>query len=179
MLALALLVLLVQTRSLSAMAVVFLASPSGLAGAVPFLLLFHQPFGFNAILGLIGLAGILMRDTLIPIGQIRANEAAGLAPYHAVVEATVQRAQPVVLTALAALLAFIPLTTSVFWGVMACTLIGGTAIGTVLTLIFLPAHYAIRFRITSNRSPAALQHNARTSDGDARPRWRARDADFS
>ncbi|MBI5618753.1 MAG: efflux RND transporter permease subunit [Gammaproteobacteria bacterium] len=155
MLALTLLVLVVQTRSLSAMAMVFLTSPLGLVGAVPFLLLFHQPFGFNAILGLIGLAGILMRNTLILIGQIRANEAAGLAPYHAVVEATVQRARPVVLTALAAVLAFIPLTTSIFWGAMACTLIGGTAVGTVLTLIFLPALYAIWFRITPDRSPAA------------------------
>ena len=133
---------------------VFLTSPLGLVGAVPFLLLFHQPFGFNAILGLIGLAGILMRNTLILIGQIRANEAAGLAPHDAVVEATVQRARPVVLTALAAVLAFIPLTTSVFWGAMACTLIGGTAVGTVLTLMFLPALYAIWFRITPARSPA-------------------------
>jgi len=153
MIALTLLVLVVQTRSLSAMAMVFLTAPLGLVGAVPFLLLFHQPFGFNAILGLIGLSGILMRNTLILIGQIRANEASGLAPYHAVVEATVQRARPVILTALAAVLAFIPLTTSVFWGAMACTLIGGTAVGTVLTLMFLPALYAIWFRIKPEREP--------------------------
>jgi multidrug efflux pump subunit AcrB len=147
MVALTLLVLVIQTRSLSAMAMVFLTAPLGLVGAVPFLLAFHQPFGFNAILGLIGLSGILMRNTLILIGQIRANEAAGMSPYHAVIEATVQRARPVILTALAAVLAFIPLTTSVFWGAMACTLIGGTAVGTVLTLIFLPALYAIWFKI--------------------------------
>ena len=151
MVLLTLLVLVLQTRSLSAMTMVFLTAPLGLVGAVPILLILHQPFGFNAILGLIGLSGILMRNTLILIGQIHTNEAQGLDPYHAVVEATVQRARPVILTALAAVLAFIPLTTSVFWGSMACTLIGGTAAGTVLTLLFLPALYAIWFRV---RNPA-------------------------
>ncbi|HEY2404039.1 MAG TPA: efflux RND transporter permease subunit [Steroidobacteraceae bacterium] len=151
MLLLTLLVLVLQTRSLSAMTMVFLTAPLGLVGAVPILLVLHQPFGFNAILGLIGLSGILMRNTLILIGQIHTNEAQGLDPYHAVVEATVQRARPVILTALAAVLAFIPLTTSVFWGSMACTLIGGTAAGTVLTLLFLPALYAMWFRV---RKPA-------------------------
>jgi len=147
MVLLTLLVLVLQTRSLSAMTMVFLTAPLGLVGAVPILLVLHQPFGFNAILGLIGLSGILMRNTLILIGQIHTNEAQGLDPYDAVVEATVQRARPVLLTALAAVLAFIPLTTSVFWGSMACTLIGGTAAGTVLTLLFLPALYAIWFRV--------------------------------
>jgi multidrug efflux pump subunit AcrB len=88
-----------------------------------------------------------MRNTLILIGQIHTNEEEGLDPYHAVVEATVQRARPVILTALAAVLAFIPLTHSVFWGSMAYTLIGGTAIGTVLILVFLPALYAVWFRV--------------------------------
>jgi multidrug efflux pump subunit AcrB len=147
MVLLTLLVLVLQTRSLSAMTMVFLTAPLGLVGAVPILLILHQPFGFNAILGLIGLSGILMRNTLILIGQIHSNEAQGLDPYQAVVEATVQRARPVVLTALAAVLAFIPLTTSVFWGSMACTLIGGTAAGTVLTLLFLPALYAMWFKV--------------------------------
>ena len=147
MILLTLLVLVVQTRSLAATAIVFLTAPLGLVGTVPFLLLLHQPFGFNAILGLIGLSGILMRNTLILIGQIHTNLIDGLDPYHAVIEATVQRARPVILTALAAVLAFIPLTTSVFWGSMAVTLIGGTIGGTVLTLLFLPALYAIWFRI--------------------------------
>jgi multidrug efflux pump subunit AcrB len=111
------------------------------------LLTFNQPFGFNAILGLIGLAGILMRNTLILTEQIKENRAAGLDDYHAVIEATVQRTRPVILTALAAVLAFIPLTHSVFWGSMAYTLIGGTAVGTVLILLFLPALYAAWFRI--------------------------------
>ncbi|WP_157220164.1 efflux RND transporter permease subunit [Flavisphingomonas formosensis] len=147
MIALMLTVIIFQVRSFSAMAMVIATAPLGLVGVVPTLLLFGQPFGFNAILGLIGLAGILMRNTLILIGQIHNNEADGLDPYHAVVEATVQRARPVILTALAAVLAFIPLTTSVFWGSLAYTLIGGTLGGTVLTLAFLPALYAIWFRI--------------------------------
>lgn len=147
MLLFTLIVIIIQVRSFAAMTMVILTAPLGLVGTVPILLLFHQPFGFNAILGLIGLSGILMRNTLILIGQIHTNEADGLDPYHAAVEATVQRARPVILTALAAVLAFIPLTFSVFWGSMAFTLIGGTAAGTVLTLMFLPALYAIWFKI--------------------------------
>src|SRR3954454_2403667 len=152
MVALMLAIVMVQVRSFPATSMVMLTAPLGLVGAVPALLVFHQPFGFNAILGLIGLAGILMRNTLILIGQIRSNEERGLDPYHAVVEATVQRARPVILTALAAVLAFVPLTHSVFWGSLAHTLIGGTAGGTILILIFLPALYAIWFRV----KPAAV-----------------------
>lgn len=151
MLALTLLMIILQVRSISAMVMVFLTSPLGLIGVVPTLLLFQQPFGINALVGLIALSGILMRNTLILIGQIHQNEAAGLAPFDAVVEATVQRARPVILTALAAILAFIPLTHSVFWGTLAYTLIGGTFAGTVLTLVFLPAMYAIWFQIKSGR----------------------------
>jgi multidrug efflux pump subunit AcrB len=147
MIVLTLLVLVIQVRSLSAMVMVFLTAPLGLIGTVPILLLFQQPFGFNAILGLIGLSGILMRNTLILIGQIQTNREEGLDPYRAVIEATVQRARPVILTALAAILAFVPLTQSVFWGSMAYTLIGGTAVGTALILLFLPALYAIWFRV--------------------------------
>ncbi|ONG49504.1 MFS transporter [Pseudoroseomonas deserti] len=158
MLALMLTVIMVQVRSFSATAMVMLTAPLGLVGAVPTLLVFGQPFGFNAILGLIGLAGILMRNTLILIGQIDSNRAEGLDPYDAVVEATVQRARPVILTALAAVLAFIPLTHSVFWGSLAYTLIGGTALGTVLILVFLPALYAIWFRVPAR--PLAALHAA-------------------
>ncbi|NYZ13159.1 efflux RND transporter permease subunit [Azospirillum sp. RWY-5-1] len=147
MIAVTLIVVMLQVRSFSTMAMVMLTAPLGLAGVVPALLVFDQPFGFNAILGLIGLAGILMRNTLILTEQIKENRAAGLDDYHAVIEATVQRTRPVILTALAAVLAFIPLTHSVFWGSMAYTLIGGTAVGTVLILLFLPALYAAWFRI--------------------------------
>jgi multidrug efflux pump subunit AcrB len=153
MIVLMLTVIILQVRSFSAMFMVVLTAPLGLAGVVPTLLLFHQPFGLNAILGLIALAGILMRNTLILIGQIKTNQEEGLDSYRAVVEATVQRSRPVILTALAAVLAFIPLTFSVFWGSMAYTLIGGTAVGTVLTLVFLPALYSIWFRV----KPAAVQ----------------------
>jgi multidrug efflux pump subunit AcrB len=147
MLAVTLLIIIFQVRSISAMVMVFLTSPLGLIGVVPTLILFQQPFGINALVGLIALSGILMRNTLILIGQIRHNEQAGLSPFHAVVEATVQRSRPVVLTALAAILAFIPLTHSVFWGTLAYTLIGGTLAGTILTLVFLPAMYSIWFKI--------------------------------
>ncbi|WP_323147834.1 efflux RND transporter permease subunit [Pseudomonas oryzihabitans] len=151
MIALTLLIIILQVRSMAAMIMVFMTSPLGLIGVVPTLILFQQPFGINALVGLIALSGILMRNTLILIGQIHQNEQDGLPPFQAVVEATVQRARPVILTALAAVLAFIPLTHSVFWGTLAYTLIGGTLAGTVLTLVFLPAMYAIWFRI---RPPA-------------------------
>lgn len=147
MIALTLLIIILQVRSMAAMIMVFMTSPLGLIGVVPTLILFQQPFGINALVGLIALSGILMRNTLILIGQIHQNEQDGLPPFQAVVEATVQRARPVILTALAAVLAFIPLTHSVFWGTLAYTLIGGTLAGTVLTLVFLPAMYAIWFRI--------------------------------
>jgi multidrug efflux pump subunit AcrB len=147
MIAAMLIVTMLQVRSFSTMAMVILTAPLGLVGVVPMLLAFNQPFGFNGILGLIGLAGILMRNTLILTEQIKENRAAGLDDYHAVIEATVQRTRPVILTALAAVLAFIPLTHSVFWGSMAYTLIGGTAVGSVLILLFLPALYAAWFRI--------------------------------
>jgi multidrug efflux pump subunit AcrB len=147
MIALTLITIIFQVRSISLMMMVFATAPLGLIGVVPTLLLFQQPFGINALVGLVALSGILMRNTLILIGQIRDNEKQGLAQFDAVVEATVQRSRPVILTALAAMLAFIPLTHSVFWGTLAYTLIGGTFAGTVLTLVFLPALYAIWFKI--------------------------------
>lgn len=162
MIAAMLIVIMLQVRSFSTMSMVMLTAPLGLVGAVPALVLFNQPFGFNAILGLIGLAGILMRNTLILTEQIKENQAAGLDDYHAVIEATVQRTRPVILTAIAAVLAFIPLTTSVFWGSMAYTLIGGTAVGTVLILLFLPALYAAWFRIKP--TPKALPESTDAID---------------
>ncbi|WOB26905.1 MULTISPECIES: efflux RND transporter permease subunit [Xanthomonas] len=157
MLAATLLIIVLQVRSISAMVMVFLTSPLGLIGVVPTLIVFQQPFGINALVGLIALSGILMRNTLILIGQIHQNEVEGLGPFHALVEATVQRARPVILTALAAILAFIPLTHSVFWGTLAYTLIGGTLAGTILTLVFLPAMYSIWFKIRpdTDRTPTA------------------------
>lgn len=150
MLLLTLTFIMLQVRSFSTMFMVFATAPLGLVGAVPTLLLFNQPFGFNAILGLIGLSGILMRNTLILVDQIHHDKTAGLSDYDAIVESTVRRARPVILTALAAMLAFIPLTFSSFWGSLAFVLIGGVGVGTLLTLLFLPALYALWFKVKPN-----------------------------
>src|SRR3546814_90778 len=136
------------------MFLVIATAPLGVIGAVPALLLTGRPFGFTAMLGLIGLAGILMRNTLILVDQIRQNKLAGFDDRNAVIEATVHRARPVLLTALAAVLAFAPLALSTFWGELAIVLIGGVIVGTVLTLFFLPALYALWFRITPKNSSA-------------------------
>jgi multidrug efflux pump len=147
MIALMLTVIMLQTRSFRMTGLVFATAPLGLIGAVPALLVTGTPFGFNAILGLIGLAGILMRNTLILVGQVDEEIAHGRTQRDAIIEATVRRARPVVLTALAAVLAFLPLTLSTFWGALAIVLIGGTLVGTALTLFFLPALYAIWFGV--------------------------------
>jgi multidrug efflux pump subunit AcrB len=162
MTALTLVTIIFQVRSISTMGMVVATAPLGLVGVVPTLLLFQQPFGFNALIGLVALSGILMRNTLILIGQIRTNEEDRLAPLDAVVEATVQRSRPVILTALAAMLAFVPLTQSVFWGTLAYSLIGGTFAGTVLTLVFLPALYAIWFKIEATATERELAPAIRT-----------------
>jgi len=141
-----LLVIILQVRSMRMMWLVFATAPLGLIGAVPTLLVTGQPFGFNAILGLIGIGGILMRNTLILTDQIDQNRRAGAPVLEAIVEATVRRARPVVLTALAAALAFVPLTFSVFWSALAFVLIGGVLAGTVVTLLFLPALCALGLR---------------------------------
>jgi multidrug efflux pump subunit AcrB len=99
-----------------------------------------------------------MRNTLILMGQIKDNIEEGLDEYHAVVEATVQRSRPVILTALAAVFAFIPLTQSVFWGALAYTLIGGTAVGTVIILMFLPALYSIWYGVKPTASASSQMH---------------------
>ncbi|TFW29272.1 efflux RND transporter permease subunit [Duganella callida] len=148
MIILMLLVIMLQVRSFATMWMVFATAPLGLVGAVPTLLLFDKPFGFNAILGLIGLAGILMRNTLILVDQIQHDLAHGATRYEAVVESTVRRARPVILTAVAAMLAFIPLTHSSFWGPLAYVLIGGVGVGTVLTLLFMPALYSLWFKVS-------------------------------
>jgi len=146
LLAMTLLIMLL-VKSFSTLFMVMVTAPLGLIGAVSAMLLFDQPFGFVANLGLIGLAGILMRNTLILTGQIDDNVKQGLPLGEAVIDATIRRARPVVLTAVAAMLAFIPLTTSTFWGPMAFVLIGGIGIGTLLTLLFLPALYSLWFRV--------------------------------
>lgn len=159
--------IMIQVRSFSKMLLVFATGPLGLIGAVIALIVTNQPFGFNAILGLIGIGGILMRNTLILIDQIEQDMAHGLDPRTAAIESTVRRARPVVLTALAAVLAFLPLTLSSFWGQLAIVLIGGVGVGTVLTLLVLPAAYvmflaprakAIESEATLNPGDGAHQH---------------------
>lgn len=147
MIGLMLIFIMLQMRSFSGTFIVVATAPLGLIGAVITLLLFNQPFGFVALLGLTGLAGILMRNTLILTQQVSDNIAAGMEILPAVVEAAVHRARPVVLTALAAALAFIPLTFDSFWGPLAYVLIGGVLVGTAITLLFVPALYALWFRI--------------------------------
>lgn len=147
MLAFMLMFIMLQMRSFSGTFMVLVTAPLGLIGAVVALLLFQQPFGFVALLGLTGLAGILMRNTLILTQQVADNFTAGMSAFEGVVEAAVQRSRPVVLTALAAVLAFVPLTQDSFWGPLAYVLIGGVAVGTVITLLFVPALYAVWFRI--------------------------------
>ena len=141
------LLIMLYMRQFTGLFMVLITAPLGLVGAVVALLVFQQPFGFVANLGLIALGGILMRNTLILVAQINENRAADLPMHEAVIHATVLRARPVLLTAAAAVLAFIPLTTSLFWGPMAYVLISGIAIGTLITLFFLPALYAAWYRV--------------------------------
>jgi multidrug efflux pump len=139
--------LMVQLRSFSRTAMVFLTAPLGLIGVTLFLLVFRQPFGFVAMLGTIALSGMIMRNSVILVDQIEQDIKAGLAPWQAIIEATVRRFRPIVLTALAAVLAMIPLSRSLFFGPMAVAIMGGLIVATALTLLFLPALYAAWFRV--------------------------------
>jgi multidrug efflux pump len=139
--------LMIQLQSFSRLALVFVTAPLGLIGATGALLISNRPFGFVALLGLIALAGMIMRNTVILVDQIDRDIAAGRGRYSAVLDATVRRARPVALTALAAILGMIPLATNVFWGPMAITIMGGLLVATVLTLLVVPALYAIWFRV--------------------------------
>lgn len=139
--------LMLQLKSMSRTAMVFLTAPLGLIGVTLFLLVFQQPFGFVAMLGTIALAGMIMRNSVILVDQIEQDIAAGQDRWHAIIEATVRRFRPIVLTALAAVLAMIPLSRSVFFGPMAVAIMGGLIVATALTLLFLPALYAAWFRV--------------------------------
>lgn len=139
--------LMIQLQSFSRMFLVLLTAPLGLIGVTAALLLFNQPFGFVAMLGTIALSGMIMRNSVILVDQIDQDKAAGMASWQAIVESTVRRFRPIVLTAAAAILAMIPLTRSVFFGPMAVAIMGGLAVATLLTVLFLPALYAAWFRI--------------------------------
>ncbi|MDH1730017.1 efflux RND transporter permease subunit [Pseudomonas chengduensis] len=144
--------LMLQLKSFSRSAMVFLTAPLGLIGVTLFLLIFRQPFGFVAMLGTIALAGMIMRNSVILVDQIEQDISHGLDRWHAVIEATVRRFRPIVLTALAAVLAMIPLSRSVFFGPMAVAIMGGLVVATALTLLFLPALYAAWFRVKENEA---------------------------
>lgn len=139
--------LMIQLRSMSRATIVLLTAPLGLIGVVAFLLLFNKPFGFVAMLGTIALSGMIMRNSLILIDQIEQDIQAGHEPWDAVIGATMRRFRPIVLTALAAVLAMIPLSRSIFFGPMAVAIMGGLIVATLLTLFFLPALYAAWFRV--------------------------------
>jgi len=139
--------LMLQLRSFSRTAMVLVTAPLGIIGATLFLLLFQMPFGFVAMLGTIALAGMIMRNSVILVDQIQQDIDAGHDRWHAILDATVRRFRPIVLTALAAVLAMIPLSRSAFYGSMAVAIMGGLIVGTVLTLVFLPVLYATWFRV--------------------------------
>ncbi|EKF18464.1 efflux RND transporter permease subunit [Nitratireductor pacificus] len=154
--------LMIQLQSFSQLALVFATAPLGLIGAALGLLVFNQPFGFVALLGLIALAGMIMRNTVILVDQIEADIADGRDKWSAIIEATVRRTRPVVLTALAAILAMVPLSRNVFWGPMAFAIMGGLAVATVLTILFVPSLYAAFYRV---RRPDFEAEDTRKDDG--------------
>jgi multidrug efflux pump len=160
--------LMVQLQSFSRLALVFVTAPLGLIGATGALLVSNRPFGFVALLGLIALAGMIMRNTVILVDQIERDIAAGHGRYRAIVDATVRRARPVALTAFAAILGMIPLAQSIFWGPMAITIMGGLFVATILTLLVVPALYALWFRVRQDESVSAVR------DGDQREKFEGR-----
>ena len=151
--------LMLQLHSFSRSVLVFLTAPMGIAGVAAALLLLNRPFGFVALLGVIALMGMIMRNSVILIDQIEQDRARGVPTWTAIVEAAVRRCRPIILTAAAAVLAMIPLSRSVFWGPMAVAIMGGLVVATVLTLLALPAMYAAWFRV----KPASEEPQARGS----------------
>ncbi|MBS7537089.1 efflux RND transporter permease subunit [Ancylobacter sonchi] len=151
--------LMLQLQSFSRLALVFATAPLGLIGTSAGLLIAQKPFGFVALLGVIALAGMIMRNTVILVDQIESDVASGSHTRgEAIIEATVRRARPVVLTALAAILAMIPLSSSAFWSPMAVTIMGGLFVATFLTILFLPALYALCFRNSLNERGLPAAH---------------------
>jgi len=148
-------ILMLQLQSFSRMFMVLLTAPLGLIGVVTALLIFNAPLGFVAILGVIALGGMIMRNSVILVDQIEQDIGAGHGAWDAIVDATVRRFRPIVLTALAAILAMIPLSGSAFYGPMAVAIMGGLLVATALTLLFLPALYAAWFRVHRQADTAA------------------------
>jgi multidrug efflux pump len=147
MLAIVFVLLMIQLQSMKKMALVLLTAPLGTIGVSAVMAAFQVPFGFVATLGTIALGGMIMRNSVILIDQIDQDLRAGVAPWEAVIGSTLRRLRPIVLTALSAILAMIPLTRSTFWGPMAWAIMGGLTAATVLTLIVLPVLYAASYRV--------------------------------
>ena len=147
MLVIVLCLLMFQLQSFQRTLIVLLTAPLGLIGVTLTLIAFSAPFGFVAMLGVIALAGMIMRNSVILVAQIEDDIAEGIERWEAVIGATVRRFRPIMLTAAAAILAMIPLTRSTFWGPMAVAIMGGLLVATVLTLLFLPALYAAWFKV--------------------------------
>jgi multidrug efflux pump len=156
--------LMSQVHSFKKMFLIFGISPLGLIGAVAALHLFDAPFGFVSLLGVIALAGMDMRNSVILVDQITQDVSQGLSEWEAVIESSVRRARPVILTAATAILAMVPLTRSIFWGPMAIAIMGGLSIATFLTLINLPAIYVLLFRV---KPGVAAQANKLAAGGKA------------
>src|SRR6202022_2638715 len=148
-----LVLLMVQLQSFSRVLMVVLTAPLGLIGVVAALLLFRMPFGFVAMLGTIAMFGIIMRNSVILVDQIEQDIRAGHGRFEAIIGATVRRFRPITLPATAAVLALIPLLRSNFFGPMATALMGGITVGSVLTLVYLPALYALWFRVQRDEEP--------------------------
>jgi multidrug efflux pump subunit AcrB len=153
-------ILMLQLQSFAKMFMVLLTAPLGLIGVVAALLVFQAPLGFVAILGITALSGMIMRNSVILIDQVREEMELGLDPWNAVLEAAVHRTRPVVLTAAATVLAMVPLTRSVFWGPMAIAIMGGLTAATVLTIFFVPALYAAWFRVARQTGPEPAPEGA-------------------
>lgn len=146
--------LMLQLHSFSRSMLAFLTGFMGIAGVSAALLVLNRPFGFVALLGVIALFGMIIRNSVILIDQIEQDRARGVPTWEAIVESAVRRFRPIVLTAAAAVLAMIPLSRSVFWGPMAVAIMGGLIVATVLTLLALPAMYAAWFRV--RREPSGV-----------------------
>jgi multidrug efflux pump subunit AcrB len=147
MLILTLTVLMIQLQSFNRLFLVLSVAPLGLIGVVAALVLADKPLGFVALLGVLALTGMIARNSVILIDQVEKEKAAGRHPWDAVVEATTHRFRPILLTASAAILGMIPIAPTIFWGPMAYAIMGGLAVATLLTLVFLPALYVTWFRI--------------------------------
>ncbi|HET6194719.1 MAG TPA: efflux RND transporter permease subunit, partial [Acetobacteraceae bacterium] len=139
--------LMIQLQSFSRLFIVLIVVPMAMTGVVAGLLIFQRPLGFVAILGILSLIGMIARNAVILIEQIEAELAEGRPPWEAVIEASVSRFRPIMLTAVSTVLGLIPIAATIFWGPMAFAIMGGFLVGTVITLIFLPALYVAWFRI--------------------------------